>query len=158
MISWSFLKKRAIITDLHQICPRISNAIQCVICNKKSEPRDKASQCMLLRASSGHQCVLPDRHKGSPSSQSLFSTTTDHRRHCHPSNCHPSKWKYPLLCQNMKDLISALPSISSLLVVIIILPIVVKTRDANLVDIQECATMPRLAALSYLPAWQTPQP
>ena len=120
---------------------------------QKSEPRDKASQCMLLRESSGHQCVLPDRHKGSPSSQSLFSTTTDHRRHCHPS-----KWKYPLLCQNMKDLISALPSISSLLVVIIILPIVVKTRDANLVDIQECATMPRLAALSYLPAWQTPQP
>ena len=58
MISWSFLKKRAFITDLHQICPRISNAIQCVICNKKSEPRDKASQCMLLRASSGHQCVI----------------------------------------------------------------------------------------------------
>ena len=80
----------------------------------------------------------------------------------------------------MKDLISALPSISSLPVVIIILATIMKTiiviimimtiviaiiltiimmtRDANLVDIQECATMPRLAALSYLPAGRHPNP
>ena len=94
----------AIITDLHQLCPRISNAIQCVICKKKwTQGQSKPMLYVITRELRASMC---DRHKGSPSSQSLFSTTTDHRRHCHPS-----KWKYPLLCQNMKDLISALLSI-----------------------------------------------
>ena len=44
------------------------------------------------------------------------------------------------------------------IVIVIILAIIMMTRDANLVDIQECATMPRLAALSYLPAGRHPNP
>ena len=57
MISWSFLKKRAIITDLHQICPRISNAIQCVICKKKVNPGTKqANVCYYARAPGINVC------------------------------------------------------------------------------------------------------
>ena len=141
---------------------------------KKSEPRDKASQCMLLRASSRHQCVLPDRHKGSPSSQSLLynnrsssslpsfkmEISTLVSKYEGFDICFAFHISLPvviiILATIMKTIIVIIMIMT--IVIVIILAIIMMTRDANLVDIQECATMPRLAALSYLPAGRHPNP
>ena len=65
MISWSFLKKGlvmklwyiAIIADLHQICPRISNAIQCVICKKKWTQGQSKPMYVITRELQASMCA-----------------------------------------------------------------------------------------------------